>query len=545
MKNKIKSITLLFFISLVTIFFLGCPGAKRDELEYYRGKVDSLRTLVNSFVIEYNKLKHESYLENQPFLLVSLYQKYNSLFNQEDINLINNLLKLEQRPERIDRLERLKVFIYEKIVEKQTAGLHDRIELTKYFINYPYISGGAKFDDLEKVLANEPNAQRRKYIYNSNERFFEEIKKVNLKLLRSRNEIIIDSLRFGSYKQFASMVRQENIDKFYQTVRDFISSTNDFYFQQLYELLRLRKFAQDKFYAYDMPYLMRESRLAKYFKADSVNKIFINSYHNAGFAIDSLPNLKITFYQKDKRKVKEMKDLGTAGFEISIPNENYLYISQTGGCDNYSAMFSESAKLFPSIFSKEQIFEFNYFGGDLLPLTYKNLFSNLLDEHEYLELNMFHSNLLSSEFLKFRAFRKLFALRKLCADFITEYLFIDSLQTNIDSLAQIYNSILGFNLTSGDKSRMLLSLNDYFYEVELINSIFLEAMMKTKIREKFGNQWFNNQNLKSYLLKFIERGRFLTKDKFLIEIGYYNLDPRFFFNEIISMTERSKSTLRR
>jgi hypothetical protein len=117
---------------------------------------------------------------------------------------------------------------------------------------------------------------------------------------------------------------------------------------------------------------------------------------------------------------------------------------------------------------------------------------------------------------------------------------IDSLQTDPDSLVQIYNSILGYNLTGGDKLRLFLSLNDYYYEADLLKSIFIEAMMKTRIREKFGAEWFKNPELNQYLMKFIERGRFLTKDKFLVAIGYFDLDPRFFFNEIISMKEKSK-----
>ncbi|MCX8056526.1 MAG: hypothetical protein N3F03_02815 [Ignavibacteria bacterium] len=545
MKNKIFKFVVPIIVLPLIITFLGCPGAKRDELEFYRSKVDSLRTLVNNFVIDYNRLKHESYLENQPFLIVSLYQKYNPLFNQEDINLINNLLKLEQRPERIDRLERLKVFIYEKIVEKETAGLHDRIELTKYYITYPSKGKNFKYDELEKVLANEPSNGKRKYLYNSNERFFEDLKKINIKLQKIRKEIIVDSLRFGSYKQFASMVRQEDLDKFYQTAQDFVSSTNDYYFQLLYEFLRIRKISQEKFYAYDVPFLSRESNLAKYFKSDSVKNIFINSYYNCGIKIDSLTNLKITFYPLDKRNQKGMKDLGTAGFEIVIPDENLLYISQSGGCENYESVFSESAKLFPSIFSTEKIFEFNYFGGDVIPLTFKNLFSNFLDEFDYLNSNIFHSTRLTSDFIKLRAFKKLFKARKLCADFIVEYLYCDSIQTNEDSLVQIYSSILGYNLSSGDRLRLFSSLNDYFLEADLLKALFIESMMKTKIREKFGNNWFKNPELQNYLKKFIERGRFLTKDKFLVEIGYYDLDPRFYFNEIISMKERARNIRQR
>ncbi|MFN4112272.1 MAG: hypothetical protein ACK4G1_08325, partial [Ignavibacteria bacterium] len=391
------------------------------------------------------------------------------------------------------------------------------------------------------ILSIETNQRKRKFFYNSNERFLTDLKNINLKLLKERKEINIDSLHFKSYKQFASMIRQEDLTKFYQTVQNFISSTNDFYFQQLYELLRLKRLSQDKHFAYDLPFLYEDPKLSKFFKGDSIKNIFIKTYYNTGFFIDSLTNLKINYLSQSKKKSKELDQLKTSGFEILIPNENYLIINQSDGCENYEAIFSESAKLFPAIFSTENLFEFNYLGGDVIPLTFKNLFSNLMDESEFLNSNIFKSSRLTSEFLKLRSFKKLYTVRKLCADFIVEYLFIDSIQTNPDSLLQIYSSILGYNISSGDKMRLFSTINDYYQEAELLNSIFIEAMMKTKVRDKFGGKWFNTPQLKNYLLKFIERGRFLTKDKFLIEIGYYDLDPRFFFNEIISMKEKSKT----
>jgi hypothetical protein len=540
MKNKIFLVSYFILIAFVFISFLGCPGAKRDELEFYRTKVDSLRNFVNSFIVDYNRMKYKSYIENQPFFVSELYHQYGNLFNQEDINLINNLLKLEQRPERVDRLERLKVFIYEKIVEKQTAGILDRYKLVKHYINYPSKKGNLKLDDLDELLSQEPNARKRKYLYNTNERFFDDLQRINLKLLRERTAVIIDTLHFNSYKQFASMVRQEDLSTFYKTVNDFISSTNDYYFSQLYELLRSKKFAAENLFAYDIPYLLTDTRLEKSFRSDSLKKVFLETYNTLNFKLDSLPNLKIELIDTKQKKSKLDVNLRSKGFEISIPDENYLIINQKGTQNNYELVFSEATKLFPSLFTTEKIFEFNYFGGDIIPLTYKNLFSNLFNESEFVNQKFFHSNKLTSEFLKLRSFRNLYLVRKLCADFIVEYMMIDSLQTDPDSLVQIYNSILGYNLTGGDKLRLFLSLNDYYYEADLLKSIFIEALMKTRIREKFGAEWFKNPELNQYLLKFIERGRFLTKDKFLVAIGYYNLDPRFFFNEIISMKEKSK-----
>ena len=542
MKSKIFQI---IFSLLFLITFLGCPGAKRDELEYYRSQVDSLRNVISNFVVEYNKLKYESYFQNKPFLISNLYKKYKQTFSQNDINLINSLLKLEQRPERIERLERLKIFIYEKIVEKTTSQLHDKIESFKNEISFSTRKGNLKLENLNEYFSLEANNRIRKSHYNSRLKDLENLQKLQIKLFEERKRIILDSLNFGSYLQFASMVRQENLKTFYSMIQDFISSTNDFYFQQLYELLRTQRYSQENLTAPDIYFLLRDERYEKYFKADSLKNIFINTFYNLGLKIDSLQNLQINFQHRDKRKQKELIPNRTAGFTIRIPEESYINIDLAGGCESYSNAFGQCGKLLPEIFSSEEFFEIKYFGGDLITLTFKNLFENVFNEEKYLIENIFNSTKLTSGYLKQRSFKKLFNVRKLCADFIVEYLMIDSSQTNPDSLVQIYNSILGYNLTDGDKARLFLSLNDYFAEVEQLNAIFIEAMMKTRIREKFKSEWYKDTKMKDYLLYFLTKGRKLSKDKFLVEIGYYNIDPRFFFNEMISLKEKSKALRQR
>ncbi|MGB9665028.1 MAG: hypothetical protein ACPL25_08935 [Ignavibacteria bacterium] len=537
MKNKI----LLFSIStLLLMIITGCPGAKRDELEFYRSQVDSLRNVISNFVIEYNQLKYESSLQNRPFLVSNLYKKYGKTFSQNDINLINNLLKLEQRPERIERLERLKVFIYEKIVEKETSSLCDQIEIIKDEISFNTKKGTFKFDNLTEYLSFEPNNRVRRILYNSNIKILEELQKLQIKLFEARKKLIKDSLHFNSYLQFASMIRQENLSQFYSMINNFITSTNDFYFEQLYELLRTQKYSQDNFFSPDIYFLTRDKRYDKFFKSDSLKNIFIKTFYNIGFKIDSLQNLQITFEQRDKRKQKEFSPIKTSGYTIRIPGQSYLRIDLANGCESYTKAFGECGKLLPEIFTTEETFEIKYLGDDLIPLTFGNLYANLFDDENYLSENIYNSSKSISGYLKQRSFKKLFNVRKLCADFIVEYLFIDSIQTNPDSLVQIYNSILGYNLTEGDKARLFLSLNDYLNEVEQLNAIFIEAMIKTRIREKFGEKWFRNPELKNYLMNFVTKGRKLSKDKFLVEIGYYNLDPIFFFNEVISLSEKSK-----
>ncbi len=543
MKINIKNLKFVILLIPAIIIFLGCPGAKKDKLMFYRNQVDSLRNLVNSFVIEYNQLKMNSYLNNEPFLVSKLYHKYGELFNKDDINLINELLKLEQRPERIDRLERLKYFIYEKLVEKYTVGIHDKIELTKFRISYS--SSKHNLETLDELFANEQNSKKREIIYNSFANQLSEIQRLNLSLFSERKAYIIDSLGFNSYEQFASMIRQEDLSKFYNTINDFISTTNDYYYQLLYEILRTKNFSQNKLKNCDIPFLLNDSRIEKLFKSDSLLSIYLNTFHNIGIKVDSLPNLKLDILPTKKTKSLSKYPIKTRGFEIRIPDENYLLIYPTGGSQSYEKLFSETGKLIPSIFSTESEFEFNYFGGDIIPLTFKFALGNLLDEELFLKTEIFHSARFISDYFKLRAFSKLYYARKLCADYLVESKLFDSMEIQPDSLLQIYSSILGYNITYGDRLRLFMSLNDFLYETDILKSLFIEAMMKTRIKEKYGKMWFTVPDVKNHLSKFVERGRFLTKDKFLIEIGYYDLDPRFYFNNIISLVEKSKTLKQR
>ncbi len=538
---KIKTKTLFTLpIFFLTILFLGCPGAKRDELEYYRSKVDSLRNVINDFVVEVNQLKYESYLENKPLQLSNVYRKYKNLFSQHDIDLINNLRKLEQRAERIERLERLKVFIYEKIVEKETINLLDQINQLKHELKYYVGSSVFPSCKLTEILSKEQNANKRKRLYLNHTSLFKKIQELYLELFKAKERVIIDSLNFNSYNQFAGMIRQEDLNTFARIANDFIQTTNEYYYNQLYELLRINRIPQEKFFAYDVPYITTNQRVEKYFRSDSLYNVFLRSFYQMGITIDSLEYLKINQLPFDKKRNISKVNLCSTGFTLFIPEQNFLTISLDARSSNLRRIFFEAGKLLPLIYTNEKSLELKYFYRESILLTFGNFFANVLDEPLYLSENLITSKKQLSNFIKLQSFKKLYEARKLCADFLVEFSLQDSLKSHPDTLIALYKNVLGFNTTEMDFYKMYFTIYDYYYEVELLKSLFLESMLKTKILEKFGDTWFKNPSVNGYLNDYFKKSTSYNVDKFLVDIGYYFLDPRFYFNEIISMNEKAK-----
>lgn len=536
-KNKTTSIFLLF---LTTILFLGCPGSKRDELEFYRSKVDSLRNVINDFVIEVNHIKYEAYRENKPIQLSNVYRKYKNLFSQHDIDLINNLRKLEQRAERIERLERLKVFIYEKIVEKETIHLLDQINHLKHELKYQAGSSVFPYCKLTDLLSKEQNANKRKKLYLNHTSLFKKIQDLNLELLRERERIIIDSLNFNSYNQFAGMILQEDVNTFAKIANDFIQTTNEYYYNQLYELLRINRIPQEKFFAYDVPFITTNLRIEKLFRSDSLYNIFITTFYQMGITIDSLEYLKIYQLPFDKKKGISKINLCPEGHTLFIPEKNYLTMPLDPGSSNLKKIFFETGKLLPLINTTEKSLELKYFYRETIPLTFGNFFANLIDEPLYLNRILNAPLKQLNNFIRLQSFKKLFEARRLCADFLVELYLQDTLKSHPDTFINFYKNILGFNTTEIDIYKFYFTIDDYYYEVELLKSLFLESMLKTKTREKFGDEWFKNPSVNNYLNDFFKKSTSYNADQFLIDIGYYFLDPRFFFNEIITMNEKAR-----
>ncbi|MBM4174957.1 MAG: hypothetical protein FJ213_02130 [Ignavibacteria bacterium] len=530
MKNNIKVFVPLFLITTITAsIFMGCPGAKRDELEFLRSEVDSLRTEVLEFILQSNRLEFDNYVYGSKLNLNNLYKKSPHLFTIENINTINELLKLEQRPERVDKLERLKVHIYTEIVKKSTAALSDKIE-NQMSSGLVYTDRGAiPFYNLRSQIANEKIQSKRERLYKSANSIYKELNINYRKLYQIRKSIILDSLGFKSFNQFGAMVRSEDLNKFSKSVEGFISSTNELYFILLDDILRTNKLNRDNFFRYDVSRLLRNDKFDKAFPKDSLVSVWKNSFSSMGFEIDTMRNIILDM---ENRPTKNPR---AACFTIEIPTDIRMSIKPIGGFDDYAALFHETGHALHYALTTEKFMEFQYLGNYTNSETYSFLFEHLLDEPHWLKNFLGMKEPEFKSFIKFRTFQRLYMARRYCAKFIYEYQLIDSFENAPDKYSEILSTVLGYKQHPSDKNYYLDDVDDFFYTVDYLRAWFIEAMFKTKIRELYGHNWFENKSLADYMKDYFSAGQRFYIDKFIQKIGFIDLDPKFLANELNEM----------
>lgn len=535
MKNNIFSLVVLFVITIITLsIFMGCPGAKRDELEFLRSEVDSLRTDIKDFIVESNRLEFDNYVYGSKLNLNNLYKKSPHLFTIENINTLNALLKLEQRPERVDRLERLKVHVYSEIVKKATSKLSDKIENQMSSGLVHTDRGAIPFYNMRSLIANEPSQPKREKLFKSMNSIYKELNSDYRRLFQIRNKIILDSLGFKSFNQFGAMIRSENFNKFSKSIEGFINSTHDLYFVLLDDILRAHKLSRDNFYRYDVYRILRNDKFDKSFPKDSLISVWKSSLSAMGFEIDSMRNIVLDM---ENRPTKNPR---AACFTIEVPTDIRISIKPIGGFDDYAALFHETGHALHYALTTEEFMEFQYLGNYTSSETYSFLFEHLLDEPGWLKNFLGMKDVDIKSFIKFRTFQRLYMARRYCAKFLYEYQLIDSINIAANKYSEILSTALGYKPHPSDKNFYLDDVDDFFYTVDYLRAWFIEAMFKTKLRELFGNDWFANKSLAEYLQDYFAAGQRFYIDKFVQKIGFIDLDPKFLANEINAMRTFSR-----
>jgi hypothetical protein len=531
-KNNIFSIVVLILIITITSsIFFGCPGAKRDELEFLRSEVDSLRSDIKDFIVESKRLEFDNHVYGSKLNRTNLYKKSPHLYTIQNINTLNELLKLEQRPERVDRLARLKVYVYSEIVKKAASTLSDKIHNQKSSGLVYTERGAIPFFNIRSLIANEPSQLRRERLYKSMNSIYKELNSDYTRLYKTRNKIILDSLGFMSFNQFGAMIRSEDFNNFSISVDGFINSTNDLYFVLLDDILRSHKLTRDNFYRFDVYRILRNNKFDKNFVKDSLLSVWKRSFSAMGFEIDTMRNIILDM---ENRPTKNPR---AASFSIEVPSDIRISIKPIGGFDDYAALFHETGHALHYALTTEELIEFQYLGNDTASETYSFLFEHLLDEPGWLKnfLGMKDSDI--KTFIKLRTFQRLYMARRYCAKFLYEYQLMDSLNIAPNKYSDILSNVLGYKPHPSDKNFYLDDVDDFFYTVDYLRAWFIEAMFKTKLRELFGEEWYTNNALGKYFKDFFQYGQRYSIDEFVKKIGFIEIDPKFLSNEINSLRD--------
>jgi hypothetical protein len=208
---------------------------------------------------------------------------------------------------------------------------------------------------------------------------------------------------------------------------------------------------------------------------------------------------------------------------VRVPEEVYLVIARHGGRDDYEALLHEAghAQHFAHMASSLPM-EHRYLGDNSVTEGFAFLFQHLAADPAWLRSRLGVDDAAPVEEQARAA--KLVYLRRYGAKFAYELQLHDE-PAALDPLADVYAQRLSDALhVDWPAASWLSDVDAFFYAACYIRAWALETHLRRVLRERFGEQWFDEREAGDFLKQLWRDGQRLPAHELLVELTGEELD---------------------
>jgi hypothetical protein len=268
---------------------------------------------------------------------------------------------------------------------------------------------------------------------------------------------------------------------------------------------------------------LRRSDLSFFFRAPSLDAAFsdgrlLGSLEQTldGLAL-SPPGVILDVEQRPKKTPRAFCS------PVRVPDEVYLVIARRGGRDDYETLFHEAghAQHFAHMPGSLPM-EHRYLGDNSITESFAFLFQHLTNDPAWLRARL---DVTEPEAIEAQARAvKLVFLRRYAGKLSYE-LELHSGPAALDPLRDVYSRRLSDALHIDWPSESWLSdVDPFFYAAAYIRAWALETHVRSLLRGRFGELWFEEPEAGDFLQRLWQQGQSMRGDQLLLELSGADLD---------------------
>jgi len=503
---------------LVSLVLFSC-SMKNKQIEAIRQDADRL-------IKAQSEMGYASWTEGAFSNQDSLYKAYEHLFTKENIQLARQAEESEKDPQEKKALSSLRLYLVGEYIAKQTAALYDQLENRQAQAQVKVNGKEIPFRQIAVLISNEKDQDQRRKLFTAQDSFLDSLN-IIYQQMEDFYHTQAQELGYNSYNEFAEDLKSIDLESFKPVVQDFLDKTKGVYEKLLAEFLQENlKLSPGNFYRFDVAALLRQGEFDRYFPKEKLIQTVKTTYLGLGIDMDKQPNLKIDAEEREKKNPRAVC------FAVDVPKDVRLSIKPIGGVQDYAALFHEMGHGQHFANTSEKIWEFKYLGNNTVTENYAFLSEYFLSEPAWLTQHTGMPEPDKKEFLKAQVFGRLLLVRRYCAKFLYELELHSQAPHPEKSYANYLSSAMGFKKTPSDEKRYLYDVDANYYVVDYLRAWFLEAQLKSKLKEKFGESWFEKKEAGDYLKSLWAHGNKFTGEELVKQIGYPAISPDALINEL-------------
>ncbi|MBI3182618.1 MAG: chromosome segregation protein SMC [Myxococcales bacterium] len=509
--------------ALAALFWLGCPKAPPpapgppSEAEQLAQGARKLSEEARELVRTQDETIWRHWTTGAPLDLAKSYEGRDRLLSAESIALAHRAREAATSPEEVRALTHLKVYL---VGEQLSRALAEHTEaITNLEASMTFSAEGQEYAyrDLERLLANEASAIRRKALY---EGATPAVERLSQSLWRKEERIVQVLHPFGyTYETYGAELRQVDVDQLGALADEVLRSTEDTYLAQLERLapkelgLPLAKLKRA-----DFPRLFRPRGLDAHFPKDKLLSRAADTLKGLGFDPTSSSKLKIDLSESPGKVPRPLT------VAVQVPDDVRLSIRPTGGANDQADLLHELGHAMHYALSPPGRFELSRLGSITASEAFAFLFEDLIDDPIWLEEQTGLSGAKLEQSLEAGGAQRLNGLRKAAGGLLYQIALHRGHASPRELYGEVMSRALGIELAAEDRARFLVDSEDFYQSAEDLRAWVLAGQLQAQLKARFGPSWWRDARAGAFL-RALFHANALTAEEVAVRAGEAGLRP--------------------
>jgi hypothetical protein len=510
----------------VTFCITACPKAlpppppPPTEQQRLATEVKELAAQAQALLETQNRLVWEHWTEGKPVDIAATYQGKEALFSVENIRKLDRLRQLTQDPRELRALTALQSHFAGEYLAQALAEYNDAIANLEASLTFSLDGREIRYRELERLLANEKSAVRRRALYTAAVPAIERLSQ-SLRRRDERTVELVKELGYPSYEAFSGELRQADLGRLSLLAEEILQATQEPY-RVVMERLAQRELALPfaSITRADIPRLFRAREVEDAFPKEEPLLRAHASVQGLGIDLTEMPNVYIDAKEHPRKSSRPLT------LAIEVPGDVRLSVKPGQGVLHQARVMHEFGHALHYAFTKEPRFELARLGNPTVGEAYSALLEDLLEDPVWLEEHAGVRGEQRAQYLAASSAHKLFLIRRAAGKLL--YQLELHRREGVDA-RELYRAIMertdAMPMKPEDEARYQVDQEDFFQSADNFRAWFLAGQLQGQLKARFGPAWWRSLEAGAFLKGLWSHGNSLSAKEVAEAIGERGIAP--------------------
>ncbi|HYO51198.1 chromosome segregation protein SMC [Archangium sp.] len=454
--------------------------------------------------------------------VASTYEGKEALFSLDNIRKIDRLRQRTTDARELRALTALQSHFAGEYMSQQLAEMNDAIANLEASLTFQVDGREVRWRELERLLANERGAPRRKALYTAATPALERLNPL-IHRREQRTEELVRELGYASYEAFGGELRQADLGRLALLAEEVLQATEAPY-KEVMERLAQRELGMPfaNLTRADLPRLFRPREVDGFFPKGELLLRAHGTLSGMGIDLGEMKNVRI-----DAREDVKHKNPRPLTLAIEVPGDVRLSVRPIEGALEQARLLHEIGHALHHAHTREPRFELGKLGNPTVTEAYAALFEDLTEDPVWLEEHAGLTGKDRATYLAATSAHKLFLIRRAAGRLLYQ-LALHRQEEGVDA-RELYKVMLErvdeMPATDDDIARYLVDQEDFFQSADSFRAWFLAGQLQGQLKARFGPSWWHEPDAGRFLKELWAHGNALSAREVAEAMGEKGIAP--------------------